>query len=343
MARCSSIDKRTILGIVSLLVVIAVWLGSGYVAQVIFNLYGYTNSIAMTVYSLILGSVLLLPLVWRKVQRRDLPTNVQLIILGLIWFVSQVTYLFSLLYTSMGTNSAIQATSTIFAFIFSMIVLKYDFRVFSAIGVLIVIGGVLLTTFYMAIPVVKSDETVVPETIQGILVAIASACSGGLFACLFKKWVKVEENSGIVFGTFSVVAVVLGIPTIAVCHFTGVQEFQVPCWRAALLTVADALLCAVVGNFFYAKCFVYLSPITVAMGLTLTIPVSFVITAGILQTHIYPYQAIVGVVLIFAAVVLVSWDQARYESILTDKKQSSTKEDPTEYSQEEIVSSQISI
>ena len=319
------------------------WVGSGFVAQIIFNKYDYKNSVAMTVYSLIVGSVLLLPLVWRRVRTCDLPTKSQLLILGLNWFVSQLGYLYSLLYTSMGTNSAIQATSTIFAFIFSMIVLRYEFRVLSAVGVVVVIGGVLLTSFFMAIPVVKSDELVAPETIQGIVVAIASAASGGLFACLFKKWVKVEQNSGIVFGSFSVVAAVLGIPTIAIFHFAGVQEFQVPCWQAALLTLGDAVLCAVVGNYFYAKCFVYLTPITVAIGLTLTIPVSFVITAGILQTHTYPYQAIIGVVLIFIAVIMVSWDQAKYEKILMKRTEVTTKEALDEYPAEDIVSPQNNI
>jgi drug/metabolite transporter (DMT)-like permease len=166
---------------------------------------------------------------------------------------------------------------------------------------------------------------------------------GGLFACLFKKWVNVEQNSGIVFGLFSVVAVIIGIPTIVICHFTGIQEFQVPDWRAALLTVADALLCSVVGNYFYAKCYVYLSPITVAMGLTLTIPVSFVITAGILKTHIYPYQAIIGVALIFIAVVLVSWDQAKYEKTLSQRNQVNSKEEPADNLSDGQVSLQTSI
>ena len=314
-------ERRTLLGFLSLLVVISVWVGSGFVAQVIFTTFDYKNSIAMTVYSLILGSVLLCPMLWRKVRRSDLPNTGQLIILGITWYFGQLTYLFSLLYTSMGTNSAIQATSTVFAFIFSMLLLKYDFRIISAAGVLVVIGGVTLTSIFTAVPVDGSQDAVVSESLVGISIAIASAALGGLFACLFKKWVKLEENSGIVFGLFSIVAVVLGIPSIVVCHFAGIQSFQVPCWRAALLTVADALLCAVIGNYFFGKCFVYLTPVVVAMGLTLTIPVSFIISAGILKSHSYPYPSIIGVVLIFFAVVLVSWDQARYEKSLSAKSE----------------------
>jgi len=181
-----------------------------------------------------------------------------------------------------------------------------------------VIGGVVLTSLFKA-EVTMGDEFVIHETTLGIILAIVSAVFGGLFGTLFKKWVKVEENSGIVFGLFSIIAVVVGIPTIVICHYTGLQDFEIPSWKAALWFVGDALLCSVVGNFFFAQAYVNLTPVAVQVGLNMTIPISFLISAVILWTHVYPPGAIVGAVLIFMAVVLVSWDQYRYELLLKRK------------------------
>jgi len=312
------IPNKAVRGFLSVAIVVAVWVLSSFIAHRIYTVYGYTNSVAMAAYSLMIGSILLLPLTWRRVTLADLPKIWQVSTLGMIWFSGQVFYLFSLLYTSIGTNSAIQATSTAFSFIFSLVILRYAFRLYSAIGVLIVIGGVVLTSLFKA-EVTMGDEFVIHETTLGIILAIVSAVFGGLFGTLFKKWVKVEENSGIVFGLFSIIAVVVGIPTIVICHYTGLQDFEIPSWKAALWFVGDALLCSVVGNFFFAQAYVNLTPVAVQVGLNMTIPISFFISAVILWTHVYPPGAIVGAVLIFMAVVLVSWDQYRYELLLKRK------------------------
>jgi solute carrier family 35 protein F5 len=194
-----------------------------------------------------------------------------------------------------------------------MLILGYSFRIYSAIGVLIVIGGVTLTSLYKAEHV--GNTTVIHETVKGIILAILAAVLGGLFGSLFKKWVIREKNSGIVFGLFSIVATIVGIPTIIICHYSGLQEFQIPSWQAALWFVGDAILCSVVGNFFFAQAYIYLTPVAVQVGLTMTIPVSFLITAVFLKSHAYPAGAIVGAVLIFSAIILVSWDQFRYDRL----------------------------
>ena len=314
--------RNQVKGYICLAIVDAIWVASGYLAQIIFTTFGFQNSISMAVYSVIIGLVLLMPLTWRKVSWEALPTIPQMGILGVSWLFGQLVYLFSLMYTSMPTSSAISATATAFSFLFSILILKYDFRILSAVGVSVSIAGIILSAFFNAESTEKDADgsSVVNETVGGIILCLVGAINSGVFTCLFKLWVRDDSNSGIVFGSFGIVGICVGIPVIAIAHFSGLQDFQVPGWEAALLIVSDGIMCSVICNFFFSKTFIYLTPVIVQVGLTMTIPISFVITAFILHSHSYPAPAIVGVALIFAAVVLVSYDQAKYEQVLQKQK-----------------------
>ena len=313
-------------GYVCLAIVVAIWTASGYLTQGTFVLYNYQNSIAIPAYSTTVGLILLSPLAWRKVNRSDLPTFTQMFLLGVLWLLGQLLYLLALLYTSMGTVTAVVASSTAFSFLFSVVILKYDFRIVSALSVLVTIAGVTLTACFKA-EALQTDENemIINETVHGIVVGLASAVVSGLFNCLFKKWVKDDKNTGIVFGSFGIVGIFVGIPVIVISHYTGIQEFQMPCWEVAVRILADALMCSVVCNYFFSKTFIYLTPVIVSVGLTMTIPIAFIITALVLQTHSYPPMAILGVTLIFLAVVAVSYDQAKYERELSIANQQEVK------------------
>jgi drug/metabolite transporter (DMT)-like permease len=314
-------------GYACLAIVVAIWTASGYLTQGTFTQYNYENSIAIPAYSTTVGLVLLLPLAWRKVDRSDLPTFTQMGLLGTLWLIGQLLYLLALLYTSMGTVTAVVASSTAFSFLFSVVILKYDFRIISALSVLVTIAGVTLTACFKAeaVRTDDSEEMIINETVHGIVVGLASAVVSGLFNCLFKKWVKDDTNSGIVFGSFGIVGIFVGIPVIVISHYTGIQEFQMPGWQVAVRILGDAVMCSVVCNYFFSKTFIYLTPVIISVGLTMTIPIAFVITALILKTHSYPPMAILGGTLIFLAVIAVSYDQAKYEKELSLANQQEVK------------------
>ena len=329
------VNHKQVKGYMCLAVVDATWIASGYLAQLIYTTFGFQDAISMAVYSVIIGLLLLMPLAWRRVSWNALPTIPQMGVLGLSWLFGQLIYLVSLMYTSMPTNTAISATATAFAFLFSMPIFRYDFRILSALGVSVSIAGIILTAFFTAESAAEDagGSPVVNETVGGILLCLSGAVNSGVFTCLFKLWVKDDSNSGIVFGSFGIVGILVGIPVMAIAHVSGLQNFQVPEWDAALLIVCNGIICSVICNFFFSKTFIYLTPVIVQVGLTMTIPVSFVITAFVLHSHSYPTPAIVGVALISAAVVLVSYDQAAYEKVIEKQKgcKSDTKSDISEY------------
>lgn len=326
-------------GYLCLAVVVTCWTASGYLTQGTATIYNFDNWVALPIYSMTFGLILLLPLTWRKVSMCDLPTVPQMGILGVLWLICQVLFVLALMYSSMATVTAVSASSTAFSYLFSVIILKYKLRLVSVLSVLVAIGGVVLTACFKGKALASdSDEKVINETVYGIVMALVAAVGSGLFSCLFKKWVKEDTNSGIVFGSFGFVGITVGIPVIIICHFSGIQEFQVPCWQAALRIVADAFMCSVVCNFFYSKTFIYLTPVIISVGLTMMIPITFILTALILRTHEYPPLAIFGVCLIFLAVVAVSYDQAKYEKEESRRKQAVVDEDQTAVSEKTNIS-----
>jgi drug/metabolite transporter (DMT)-like permease len=313
-------------GFLCLAMVVIIWVASGFIAQAIFTEYKFYNFAAISVYSLMIGMVNLLPLMWRKLKRDDLPTTMQIGVLGLLWQAGQMLFVISLMYTTMGTNMALQSCSGAFSYIFSLIILKYDFRWWSAFGVALVMGSVILASFYPAEAIDKSqDSSAIKETVTGFVLAIAAAMNGALFSNMFKKWVTKPANSDLIFGFFGVIAIVVGIPLLVIFHYTGVQQFEVPSWQVALLILADAIICSVICNkFFFPRAFIYLTPVTVQVGLTMTIPLSYIVTIAFLHTHTYHWLAFVAATMIFVAVVIVSFDQAKYKTILDEKEKEAT-------------------
>jgi solute carrier family 35, member F5 len=327
-----------ILGYICLAVVVVQWVTSGFVAQFVYQDLDYRCTIAQSVYTLCFYSVLLIPHVYRSyVKRSDAPltstsavefvfsTKAKVLCLGCLWLGAQIIYVMSLLYTSMGTNTAVSSSSSAFSFVFSILLLGYSFRVFSAIGVALTIGGVVLTALFRAEPsetlVESSDQFIVTETVEGIIMAVCAAGCFGLFSCLFKKWVKNDDYGGIVFGSFGLVAFSVGIPIVVIAHFSGLQAFIMPDWKVWLTVTADAVMCCFVNNVCLSRAFIYLTPVIVLVGLTMTVPLSIFADTVIFSNHSYSKWNIVGISLITLAVLIVGYDQAKFELSLEERKE----------------------
>jgi len=250
--------------------------------------------------------------------------------LGCIWLSAQVVYIMSLLYSSMGKNTAVSSSSSAFSFIFSILILGYDFRIISALGVAGTIAGVVLTALFRPeeprVIVVGSEDDIITDSAQGFIMAVSAAACFGLFSCLFKKWVPEDKYGGVVFGSFGVISFVLGIPLVIIAHYTGLQPVHVPHWKPALLITADAVLCCFVNNFCLSRAFIYLTPVVVLVGLTMTTPLSIFADVVIFNNLDYSALNVVGICLIIVAVLVVGYDQNVYEKILATRKKGSSQE-----------------
>ena len=307
--------------------------------QFVFTNLDYRCTITQTVYTLCFYSVLLIPHLIRHYRGDPLSpidglspvqfvlnNRVKVFILGCLWLTAQVVYVMSLMYTSMGTNTAVSSSSSAFSFIFSILILGYSFRIFSALGVALTIAGVVLTALFRADPPTTTPSIIgqfeITESVEGILMAVSAAACFGLFSCLFKKWITDDKYGGIVFGTFGLVSLVIGVPFIIISHFSGLQSLILPDWKVVLIVTADAIMCCFVNNFCLSRAFIYLTPVIVLVGLTMTTPLSIFADTVIFSNHTYSTLNIIGISLITVSVLIVGYDQAQFEkkSLINETK-----------------------
>ena len=345
--RLMKLPTSTLLwGYLCLTTVVLQWVTSGFVAQFVFTGLDYRSTITQTVYTLCFYSVLLLPhFIKYKRSMSGTPdveispvdflmkNKVKVLILGSLWLSAQVVYVMSLMYTSMGTNTAVSSSSSAFSFMFSILILGYAFRAFSAFGVALTICGVVLTGLFRAEPPTQapslSGQFEISETVEGILMAVSAAACFGLFSVLFKKWITDDRFGGIVFGSFGLVSFAIGIPLIIISHFSGLQKLEIPDWRAALLITGDAIMCCFVNNVCLSRAFIYLTPVIVLVGLTMTTPLSIFADTVIFANHSYSPLNIVGISLITVSVLIVGYDQAQFEKTLSDVSSTEKPQQPT--------------
>ncbi|KAF4677995.1 hypothetical protein FOL47_006942 [Perkinsus chesapeaki] len=334
----NSASRRTLLGLAVMALVVITFVASGAAIQLIFTSGDYDKPVALTVYSLTLSVLLLgcrkfihmpgqdtlpptesspllasasasavVPLEEAKWPQRRLVWA-----LGAMWFVSQLSYNISLKYTSVATNSSLSSCSSVFTFIFSILLLGYPLcRAAPISAVLMCVIGVLITALNRPSP--KTDLAV-PESILGDSLALGSACCYGLFTCCLKLWVPDERMVAYVFGMFGVVAFVLGIPLLLVCHITGLETLMLPTWGQFGAMTANAILGSVASDYLLSVAVILLSPLAAAVGLSLTIPLSLVVDSSILGLHTFKGVYVLGSALVFGAVVLISWDTYNVES-----------------------------
>ena len=322
-------------GYICLTAVVLQWVTSGFVGQYVYTDLEYKNTVTQTVYTVTFYTVLLIPHLIRAYRARNgspvdetelaplqfvKDNKVKVGVLGCLWLGGQVVYMMSLMRTSMGTNTAVSSSSSAFSFIFSILILGYAFRWLSGLGVAVTITGVVLTALFRAETPVDGAAESTPETVEGVIMAVAAAACFGLFSCLFKKWTVNDKFGSIVFGSFGLVAFAVGIPLIVITHFSGLQTFQLPDWKVWLIITADAIMCCFVNNVCLSRAFIYLTPVIVLVGLTMTTPLSIFVDTVIFSNHSYSTLNVVGITLITVAVLVVGYDQAIFEKTLEQRK-----------------------
>ncbi|KAF4677993.1 hypothetical protein FOL47_006939 [Perkinsus chesapeaki] len=340
----TNVTKRASMGLCAVALSVITFVGSGVSIQLLFTNGDYNKPVALTVYSLSLSVILLAfrnylhsptpghnltaessPLLMESglvslprhhnntFNRFSLPSASKICALGLMWFTAQLTYNISLKYISVATNSSLSSCSSVFSFIFSILLLGYPLcRAAPISAVLMCVIGVLITALNRPSP---KTALAVNESVLGDIIALGSACSYGIFGCYLKLWVPDERMVVQLFGMFGIVCMAVGVPCIVVCHFTGYETFALPTWGQFVVLTANGIFGSVASDFFLSLGVILLSPLAAAVGQSLTIPLSLVVDSSILGLHTFKSIYVLGSALMFGAVVLISWDTYAVESV----------------------------
>lgn len=193
-----------------------------------------------------------------------------------LWFMSNFFNNASLLFTSVSSQTILSSTSSFFTMLVGYLFNQEVFnltRLVSLIGLFI---GVICVTFNDNPQ--SADSSPFQIILLGDLLALLGALCYGIYSILLK--LKVKDDSRIdmklFFGFVGVFNTLILWPSILIVHFLDIEPFQLPptkeIWFVILFNCAISFL----ADFLWARAMLLTSPLTVTVGLCLTIPLALV-------------------------------------------------------------------
>jgi len=240
-----------------------------------------------------------------------------------LWFIANWSVNASLDYTSVASTTILSSLSGFFTLIIG--------RLFRVETLTIGKTGAVITSFAGSILVASSDSrsgSITPPTnniandipnnykagpLLGDLLALLSAMFYALYVVLLK--VRIREESRIdmqlFFGFVGLIDILFCWPMGLFLHFIGVERFELPTARQAIIGILLNMGITLSSDFIYVLAMLKTTPLVVTIGLSLTIPLA-VLGDFFLGTPI------TGQVLLGAALVLVCFVAVGIQSSESD-------------------------
>lgn len=192
----------------------------------------------------------------------------------LLWFLSNFFNNSSLIFTSVSSQTILSSTSSFFTMLVGYIFNQEMFNMTRLVSLIGLFLGVLCVTLNDNPQ--SSDSTPFQIVLLGDLLALLGALCYGIYSILLK--LKVKDDSRIdmklFFGFVGVFNTVILWPSLVIVHYLGLEIFELPpskdIWFVILFNCAISFL----ADFLWARAMLLTSPLTVTVGLCLTIPLA---------------------------------------------------------------------
>lgn len=193
----------------------------------------------------------------------------------IIWFLANFVTNASLMYTSVASQTILSSTSSFFTlFVGSLCNVEAVNRA-KVIGSLVSFLGIMLVTgsdSTHSFELTESSEGV--KTLIGNLLALAGALLYGVYSTLLKRRVRDENrvNMTMFFGFVGFFTLALLWPAMVSLHYLGWETFELPKTPMVITIVLFNCLITFVSDYCWANAMLLTSPLTVTVGLSITIP-----------------------------------------------------------------------
>lgn len=202
----------------------------------------------------------------------------------ILWFTANFVTNSSLSYTLVALQTILSSTSSFFTLIVGYLYGVERINLNKVVGILLSFGGVFIVTKIDSSDASSTPTTSTPMMIMmGNILALSGALVYGIYTILLKHKITKENSTKertldthLFFGFVGLFCLALMWPIILVLHFTAVERFELPstsrvCW----LLSANAFI-TFISDFCWCKAVLLTSPLTVTVGLSLTIPIAMV-------------------------------------------------------------------
>jgi solute carrier family 35 protein F5 len=310
--------SRRLLGFAMLGGTMVLWTGSSVVVQMIFaSGVKFEQPVFVTVLNSASSVCLLLPRLLRSCQEGSQRKGGQInhmplrtvaplsATIGLLWLLAQWIFNFSLMYTSVATNTVLSSTSSVFTFIFSLLICDDPFR-------WLPFGAAVSSFAGCTLVALQSPETLgndgVANTLLGDFLALSSAAMFSLASVMLRKMAPEEFDIGFFMGINGCVVLSLSPALLLLAHLLGIEHFRPPEVRTLAWLAANAVIGCTFANYLYTSALLLLSPLVASVSMSLSIPLSAITDEVLLKQHQFSMGWAAGAALVGAGVLLVAID-----------------------------------
>lgn len=202
----------------------------------------------------------------------------------ILWFSANLVTNASLSYTSVASQTILSTTSSFFTLLIGYLYSIENINQNKILGIVLSFTGVIIVTKIDA-----ASEVGDPASnnnwliIWGNLLALSGALIYGIYTILLKFRIRIKGstkernlNTHLFFG-FVGIYCVLGLwPVIIILHFTKVETFELPPSGYIITLLSINAFITFISDFCWCKAVLLTSPLTVTVGLSMTIPLAMV-------------------------------------------------------------------
>ncbi|XP_062149638.1 uncharacterized vacuolar membrane protein YML018C [Alnus glutinosa] len=225
------------------------------------------------------------------------------------WFLAQLTFNFSLKYTTVTSNTILSSASSLFTFLVSLVFLGEKFTWLKLISVLLCMAGTVIVSLGDS----ETGLTAASNPLLGDILALVSSALYAVYITLIRKKLPDDDGkSGHVsmaqfLGFLGLFNLVIFLPVALILNFTKVEPFDVLTWEQAGLIVGKGLLDNVLSDYLWAKAVLLTTTTVATAGLTIQVPIAAVVDS-IMGTapHLMDYLGALAVMLGFAGINIPS-------------------------------------
>lgn len=197
-----------------------------------------------------------------------------------LWFLANLVTNASLSYTSVASQMILSSTSSFFTLLVGAYYKIEKINANKIFGIVLSFAGVIIVSK------LDSEDQLVPDqgsplSLWGNALALAGAFIYGVYTVLLKHKIsqpntKKERvlNTHLFFGFVGLYCMFMLWPAILILHFTGFETFELPSSSHVILLLATNAFITLVSDFCWCKAVLLTSPLTVTVGLSLTIPLA---------------------------------------------------------------------
>ena len=198
-----------------------------------------------------------------------------------LWFSANLVTNASLSYTSVASQTILSSTSSFFTLLVGYLYSVENINQNKILGLLLSFSGVMIVT---EIDATSSNPDVSNVLVLwGNMLALSGALIYGIYTIMIKFKISIKNsrkertlNTHLFFGFVGVFCLVFLWPILIFLHFTGYETFELPPTSQIRTILLINAVITFVGDFCWCNAVLLTSPLTVTVGLSMTIPLAMV-------------------------------------------------------------------